>query len=84
VTSDDATQVSLTANVCGTTALETTTVSAGVAQFTNLRFYTVTDPNTLQLHAVSNPVLASADSSGFIVQTNADSVFWNGFDSCTP
>jgi hypothetical protein len=84
VTSDNATQVSLSVNACGTTALGTTTVSAGVAQFTNLRFYTVTGPNTLQLHAVSNPLLNSPDSNAFIVQSNADSVFWNGFDLCTP
>jgi hypothetical protein len=84
VTSDNATQVSLTVNACGTTALGTVLTSGGIAQFTNLRFYTITDPNTLQLHAISIPALNSADSSAFIVTANADSVFWNGFDACTP
>jgi hypothetical protein len=81
VPSDTTTQISIVDSLCGTT-LATATVNAGVAQFTNLRFHTVS--TNRHLHAISSPVLTSADSTAFNVLANSDWLFWNGFETCVP
>jgi len=82
-TSDDTTQITLSVNACGTSVLRMATVSAGIALFPNLRFYTVTDPATLKLHAASDSALG-ADSNTFVVQANPGKLFWDGFEACVP
>ena len=82
-TSDITTQVTLSVNACGTSVLGVTHVNAGVAQFQNLRFYTVTPPSTLKLHALTDGAL-SADSDMFAVQTNPGKIFSDGFETCVP
>jgi len=82
VTSDNTTQITLTVNACGSTTLDTATVTNGVAQFTNLSFLKV--HTGLQLHATSAPVLTAADSNAFDVQIDADKLFSDGFDGCVP
>jgi hypothetical protein len=81
--SDDTTQVSISVNACGTTLLGTATVSAGVADFSQLRFFSVTDPATLHLHAITDTALSN-DSGTFIVQANPDLLFPNEFEACVP
>ena len=81
-TSDDTTQITLSVNACGTSVVGVTAVNAGIAQFPNLRFYTVT-PGMLQLHALSDSAL-SANSDTFTVQTNPGKIFWDGFETCVP
>lgn len=81
--SDDMTQVSISVSTCATTLLGTATVSGGVADFTQLRFYTATDPATLHLHAITDTALSN-DSDTFIVQANPDLLFPNGFETCVP
>jgi hypothetical protein len=81
VASDDATQISIVDSVCGT-ILATGTVNAGVAQFSNLTFVTVA--NSRHLHAISSPVLTSADSGDFDVLVNSDWLFRSGFETCVP
>jgi hypothetical protein len=82
-TDDDTTQISISVNACGSTPLGTATVTGGTVVFSALKFYTVTDPAQLQLHASSNTAL-SGDSDGFVVQANSDGLFWNGFEACVP
>ena len=82
-TGDDTTQVSISVNACGTTPLGTATVTGGTVAFAGLRFYTVTDPAQLHLHATSDTML-SGDSDMFVIQANHDAVFWNGFEGCVP
>jgi len=81
IAGDDATQVALSVDACGTTPLGTVTVSAGVAHFDLPAFYTVA--TGLQLHATADPGL-SGDSAAFDVQANADLAFADGFESCRP
>ena len=81
--SDDTTQISISVDACGTRVLGTRTVSAGTAQFPDLRFRTITDPATLQLHALSDTAL-SGDSATFKVLANPDALFWGGFEGCDP
>jgi hypothetical protein len=81
VPSDSTTQISIVDGLCGTT-LASAIVNAGVAQFNNLAFRTAS--SNLHLHAISNPVLTSADSAAFNVQANPDWLFWNGFETCVP
>jgi len=81
VQSDSTTQVSLVDSLCGTT-LATVTVNAGVAEFSGLSFRTVASGR--HLHAISNPVLSSADSALFDVQSNPDWLFDSGFEACVP
>jgi Pro-kumamolisin, activation domain len=81
-TNDNTTQVIISVNACGDVPLATITVNGGVAQFSNLVFYSVA--NSLQLHAISNPVLASADSGTFNVSANGDYLLHNGFEGCVP
>jgi len=81
VASDSTTQVSIVDSLCGTT-LATAPVNAGIAVFSNLSFRTVASGR--HLHAISNPVLNSANSALFDVLADPDRMFWSGFESCVP
>ena len=79
---DNTTQITLSVNACGSTTLGTVTAANGVAQFTNLPFLKV--HTGLKLHATSIPPLTAADSNAFDVQTDGDTLFFDGFDGCVP
>jgi subtilase family serine protease len=80
-TGDGTTQITLSTNVCGNSVLRTVTVSAGVAQFPNLRFYT--PGNSRQLSAQASISLV-VNSTPFTVQANPDLIFADAFATCTP
>jgi len=80
-TGDGTTQITLSTNVCGNPVLRTVTVSAGVAQFPDLRFYT--PGNNRQLTAQASIGLG-VNSTPFTVQANQDLIFADAFAACTP
>ena len=80
-TADNATQITLSTNVCSNALLRTVTVSGGVAQFPNLRFYT--SGSSRQLIAQASIGLG-VSSTTFTVQANPDLIFADAFASCTP
>jgi len=80
-TGDGTTQITLSTNVCGNPVLRTVTVSAGVAQFPDLRFYT--PGNNRQLTAQASIGLG-VNSAPFTVQANPDLIFADAFAACTP
>jgi len=79
---DNASLVDFTITACGgPISLGSASMVHGVATLdTTLRFYTVTDPSTLQVTA--NTLALSASSDGFVVQANGDLVFADGFEDC--
>ncbi len=80
-TNDSTTQITLATNVCSNAVLKVVTVSAGVAQFPNLRFYT--PGGSRQLTAQSSIGLG-VSSASFSVLANPDLIFADGFATCTP
>ena len=78
---DGTTQITLAANVCSNPVLGVVTVSAGVAQFPNLRFYTTGGNRQLTAQA---SIGLGVSSTSFAVQANPDLIFANTFATCTP
>jgi hypothetical protein len=79
---DNVSVVTFTITACGgPIALGSAVMVHGVATLdASLRFYTVTDPSTLQVTA---KVLAlTASSNGFVVQANGNVAFADGFEGC--
>ena len=81
---DNAGTVDFSVAACGGSVdLGSATMVHGVATLdTAVRFYTVTDPSTLQVSAQLSAL--SATSDGFVVQANPDLAFADGFDVCRP
>jgi hypothetical protein len=83
VTADSTTQVTLTAGSCGGTQLGNGTLSAGSITFsTTTKFKTVATNVTLS--AAASPATPSSANTTFDVTTNADWLFRDDFESCTP
>jgi subtilase family serine protease len=80
-TNDGTTQITLATNVCGSQVLRVVTVSAGVAQFPNLRFYT---PGSSRQLIAQASIGLGVSSTSFSVLANPDLIFANAFASCTP
>jgi len=80
-TADNATQITLSTNVCSNAPLRTLTVTGGVAQFPNLRFYTAGSSRQLIAQA---SIGLGVSSTTFTVQANPDLIFADAFASCTP
>jgi hypothetical protein len=90
VINDSTTQVTVAIqDTCGEpNTIGTLTLTNGVADFSNLgpKFYTPTTGSALNYTAQQEPFVlatspASATSSGFDVDANADFVFADGFES---
>jgi len=81
VTNDGTTQITLATNVCGSPVLGVVTVSAGVAQFPNLRFYT---PGSSRQLTAQASIGLGVSSTSFSVLANPDLIFANAFAACTP
>jgi Divergent InlB B-repeat domain len=81
---DNSGMVDFTVAACGGSVdLGSATLVHGVATLdTAVRFYTVTDPSTLQVGAQMSALTATSD--GFVVKANPDLAFSDGFDSCRP
>jgi len=82
VIDDNASLVTFKVAACsGNVLIGSATMTHGVATLsTATRFYTVTDPATLKVTAATGAL--SGDSSGFVVQANADLMFADAFESC--
>jgi hypothetical protein len=80
-TGDSTTQITLSTNICSSAVLRTVTVSAGVAQFPNLRFYAAGSSRQLIAQASTGLV---GNSTTFTVQANPDLIFADAFAACTP
>ncbi|HZX89320.1 MAG TPA: hypothetical protein VFE67_01660 [Rudaea sp.] len=82
-TADSTTQVTLTAGSCGGTQLGSGALNAGSITFsTSTKFKTVAA--LVSLSATATPSTPSSANTTFNVGANADWMFWNDFESCTP
>jgi subtilase family serine protease len=79
-TANNTSQVQLSLNACSGATVATAVVSAGVAQFPGLRFYSV--GNGRQLQAISSAF--AVGSASFNVNANSDLIFANTFGACQP
>ena len=77
---DNATQIKLVSSACASAPMASATVAGGVAQFNNLRLYTVGSGRQLQASSTS----LSANSATFNVSANSDLIFANAFGPCLP
>jgi hypothetical protein len=82
VIDDNASVVGFTVPACGgNVAIGSATMAHGVATLASAqRFYTATDPATLQVSAQTGAL--SGSSNGFVVQTNVGLTFADGFEGC--